>query len=224
MAYTYPFALADFWDKIVPLMGSIRPFKLESRINASGQGSGNQLIVETGPRFWTTQVNFRPLYKSEARLVEVLIESLDGGLNDFYAYDPLSIYPIFDPTGSKLAANPNGPIIDSTVGSDLKTIRFSGLPANFVINPGDMFSFSYGAGSAYQALHRIFVGATANGSGVTGFMEFRPALDDPSLPTGKTMRLIKPYCRMKIVPGSFDEGEHANIFRTGMTFTAEQVP
>lgn len=224
MTQAYPVPLNDFWSLLVPYMASVKPFKLERRQQSSGMGTGQTLVADVGPGYWKTAVSFRALYSSEMRMIMSLMDVLDGSLNDFYAYDPLGRYPASDPNGNALQANANAPIIVSEVRNNGKEMKFTGFPNGFEISQGSMFQYNYGPSSVYRALHRVYNTSSANGSGASGWVEFRPPLPDPDLSVGKVTDWLSASCRMKIVPGSFEEGDHEGVTTTGMGFQCEQIP
>jgi hypothetical protein len=218
MALEFPYTVGSFANLL--RMTSIK-FMLADNMESSGLGNGQVIVADLAPKFWTADVALINMGNAEAMQMQALVEALDGGLNDFYLYDPRCAYPQYDPTGSILGANT---VTNSEVAGNGKQMKFSGLPAAYQIRSGDMFSFVYGPSNEYRALHRVVVGDTANGSGNTTWIEFRPRLADPSLATGKTMTLIKPNCRMKLIPNSFDGGNARQMMTTGMSFKCRQVP
>jgi len=217
MALTFPLSRSVFADGLP--IESIQ-FRLQNRVETSGIGTGNTLVAETGPAFWAAEIVLRAVYNKDSRAIQALIDSLDGGMSDFYLSDPIFAFPRRDPTGSILGSTT---VTNIAVGSNGKQMKFNG-PAGYIYSVGDMFSFDYGAGGAYRALHRIVEGDTANGSGDTGWIEFRPRLDDPDLPSGKVMDFKHPTARMKFVPGSVEYGTAKDIFTSGIAFSCEQVP
>lgn len=219
-----PVALADFWDLIVPFIEMRKPFKLEDNSNTSGIGTGQILVVETAPRFWVGSVAFRALYSADARYLQTLIEDFSSGKNSFYAYDPLYQYPPFDPKGNKLAANPNAPIEIYEVGTNLQRIKVNGLPKNFQVTAGMMFSLVFGPSNVYSGLHRFKNSRTADDGGLTDWLNFNPPLDDPDISAGKNLQFIKPFGKFKMVPKSFNEGSTMGVWTTEMGFDIEQVP
>jgi len=214
---TFPLGLSDFANGLQ--LESLKFYPVDP-VEISGQGTGQMIASNPRPSYWAADIVIRPLYSGAARALQALIHSLDGGLNDFYLYDPVSAFPIADPGGSILGG---AAVTNSLVAGNGKQMKFSGLPAHYVLSPGDRFSFDYGSG-IYRALHEIVAGDTADGSGNTDFIEFRPRLDDPSVATGKPMNFRKASCRMKIVQESINYGERKDVFTSGMAFSCEQVP
>lgn len=216
---TYPLVLSDFMEKLQ--IERIR-FRLNKRMNFSGIGTGRILAAEIGPDFWSLEIVLRTLYSQESREVQGLLDALDGGLNDFYAYDKIFAYPQSDPDGTILGG---ATITNTAVHGSGEAMKFDGFPdppgpGLYQLNTGDMFGFSYGPGGIYKALHRITSGGTAN----SDWISFKPALADPDLATGKNMDFKKAVGRFKLVPDSLDYGEAMDIHTSGITLSAEQVP
>ena len=218
MALTFPFALTSFAN-LLPKT-SVR-FDLKYQQEMSGLAVGQVIVADLGPAFWEAEITMINLQNDDWRALQALVLALDGGLNDFYLYDPRCAYPQYDPDGSKLGSST---ITNTNVASNGKVMDFTGFPNNYKINPGDMFSFDYGSGNAYRALHMVVNGGTANSSHDLNNVEFRPHLDDPSLATGKTMDFIKPAGRFKMIPGTYDTGAARQMMTTGMTLKARQIP
>jgi hypothetical protein len=217
MAITFPLALSQFANVIAKT--SVK-FWLAGNMQTSGQ-AGNLIVADLAPKYWAAEVGMINMSNAEAMGVQAMIESLDEGLNDFYLYDPRCAYPQYDPDGSIIGSST---ITNTDVATNGKVMDFTGFPNNYVLSPGDMFSFDFGSGGIYRALHRVVVGGTANSSGDLNNVEFRPRLADPNLGIGKTMTFKRPSARMKMIPGSFDPGTAKQTMTTGMSFKCRQVP
>jgi hypothetical protein len=211
---TFPLGLTDFANGLPLATIKFRPNK---RMQTSGETSGKIIAIEVAPDYWSVEVSFRPLYSQEARAFEAMIDSLDGGLNDFYIFDPISAYPVLDPKGANLGASS---ITNTNIHSSNKAMKFTGFPVGYVLSPGDVFCYDYGPGNIYRAYHRITSGGDAN----SDWISFRPALPDITLSTGKAMDFTKASIRAKMVYESIDYGQREDIFTSGIGFLAEQVP
>jgi hypothetical protein len=214
---TFPLSLDEFANGLQ--IESI-VFGLRHRVEVSGVGTGAMIAAQNGPDFWAADIKIRPIYHKDARYLQALINSLDGGINDFLLYDPVCAFPACDPDGSILGSST---ITNTVVNANGVQMNLTGFPVGYKLTPGDMFGFNYGPGGSYRALHQIVVGDTANGSGTVG-IEFRPRLDDHDLATGKTMDFKKACGRFKIINDSIEYGTRQDIFTSGISFSAEQVP
>ena len=73
-----------------------------------------------------------------------------------------------------------------------RELALSGLPAGYVLTPGDMLSA--GPTTPNQALFRIVTGVTADGSGDTALFEVTPFIP-PFVAVGNTAHLRRPRAR-----------------------------
>lgn len=196
-------------------------FELAYNNEQSGLPKGQRIVAEMGDPYWTAEFGLINMEGPDARKVQGLFESMDGGIRDFYLYDPRCEFPIADPDGSILGAA----TVQITTTRNANELKFQG-PNGYTYTPGDMFHYDYGPSLAYRALHRI-VGLdpiVANGAGATDWFEIRPYLPDPSVGTPKTVTLIRPSCRMKLELGGYDSGTARQMMTSGMTFRCNQVP
>ena len=218
MARTYPLDLPSFWDLIAADTSGIGKFTLgESRqINISG---GGQLIdASLGARLWTCDVSLVPKAHHAMSAIEAQVEVLLEAGASFLAYDPRKQYPAADRFGTVLASSL---VTLTTVNANNRDIRFSGLPAGYVLTPGDMFSFTYLSGPTRYALHRIVVGDTATSAGVA-MVEVTPPFR-AGFTIGDPMIFGKPRMLAKIVPGSYrpPSGGPGKL-SSGLNFTLTQ--
>lgn len=216
MTITTPLSLASFADLLK--FASVS-FKRKENDVFSGLGTGQILAANVAPKMWMADVKLAKMYHQAARQVQALIEALDGAAGTFYLYDPLGQYPQSDPTGSILGANT---VTISTLNSNNKALRLTGLPAAYVLTVGDMMAFDYASGTK-RALHRIVETTTASGGGLSPEFEVRPHLRT-GVTTGLTVLLKKPAGKFIMLPDSFDVGTDDNLKTTSIQFTAMQVP
>lgn len=197
MAITLPLSIATFANRLH--IASVS-WRLRDNQQYSGLGTGEILAVDLGPRLWEADVMCAPVRNADGMQIQALIESLDGAINGFYLYNPVTMFPQFDPTGSILGATV--PQVN-TVGVNNKSISLKLLPAAYRVTQGDMLAFDYGISPERRALHRVVETVTANGSGVTAAFEIRPHLR-PGLVVNTPVTLIRPSAKVLIVPGSLD--------------------
>lgn len=216
MTLTFPFSTSSFAD--VLRYTSIK-LKLSDNAEYSGLGNGQIIVANLAPRYWMADISLINMPQADAMQVQALIEAMDGGLEDFYLYDPRCAYPQSDPDGSGL--DTYVPRI-KTLQSNNKEMVIKQLPVGYVLKAGDMMAFDYGSSGEYRALHRFVRTVTANGSGES-LVELRPHIA-PGAAVEAAITLIKPAARMKIIPGSFEEGEARQMMTTGISFKARQVP
>lgn len=186
----------------------------------SGLGSGDMLVAELAPPRIFADVTLMPMYHDEAAEVQALLDTLDGGMNDFYLWRPQQPLPKADPDGSILGASE--PVIN-TLGVNNKSLSLSGLPVGYVITAGDALAFDYGSSPTRRAFHTATQTVTANGLGVTPNFEVRPHFR-PGVSTGIAVALIRPAAKVFIVPGSFNPGTADGLITDGMSFQVMQRP
>lgn len=163
----------------------------------SGDGAGEWLAADLGPRRWSASVSSVEADKDGIEALRARFNLLDGAINSFYLYDVARPNPPSDPTGALLAA---ATVTISAIEADRKQITLAGLPAGFALTDGTLFSVTDGNPSR-TALEQIGVGATANGAGIAGPMEVRPHLR-PWIAAGQAVTLLKPVAKMKVTPKS----------------------
>lgn len=216
MALSFPLAVADFFDKIRVVEAT--PFFLTETLEYSQTRSGEILSADVGVRLWRTSIVARPKRHQDVKELRALLHLLSTGGRSFFAYDPTIPGPFADPQGTTLGANI--PRINSLPSTRELTLKL--LPAGYVISPGDMLSFTYGSSPTRYALHQVVTGATANGSGVTGNIEVMPYIRTGAA-VNAVVTLIKPTCKMMLVPGSLNMGTSDILFTTGIGFEAVQT-
>lgn len=148
-------------------------FELTPRQSRSRLASGKPIAVDYGLATWTASYTTPPISHDMCIEIEALLNSQDGAVNEIRVWDTRREYPLAYPTG---AFSDSGSI--TTWGGSGKSVTITGLPANFVINRGDYFAYTYG-GKRY--LHQAVEAVTASGAGATTDFEIRP-----HYPTGAT--------------------------------------
>ncbi|KAB2701311.1 hypothetical protein [Brucella lupini] len=217
MALTFPLSLAAFADK---LQIETVKWRLAFQQETTGLGSGEVITADLAPPRWEGDVTLGPMYHDDAAAIQALIESLGGALSSFYLYAPQKAYPVKDPTGSIMGSS--APVIAS-VGANNKSLSVSGLPAAYQLSVGDLFAFSYGENPVRRNMHRLVEGVTATGGGTTSVFEVAPPFR-PGVTAGLALTFIKPAIKVKILPGSFDEGTAQGLITQGMAFSVYQIP
>jgi hypothetical protein len=196
-----------------------KPPRLVSRQELSRQANGITRGKDLGSAIWMIDFSTVPLDNDDAVAYEALLNSLDGVINGFEAYDIRRPYP---------AAYPDGNFIDSgtifTIGSDNKSIRLKTLPANFALSVGDYFSFDYGSSPSSRAYHQVVEAITASGAGTTAAFEVRPHFRSPELLTPSPaipVTFKRPAGIFNLMPGSVDP-VHVGPVHSSVAFSAYQ--
>lgn len=216
MVLTFPLSAAQFFDGL-PIQSFT--FDLGEAMEVNETAGGEILTADVGMRLWRIDCKLRIGRYAEIEQVKAKLDVLR------YPQRPLIIqaipllYPQADPTGSILGASTV--VLDNVPGNN-REIRLAGLPAGYVITPGDRLSFQYGSNPIRYALHRVVVGGTASGAGVSPFLEVTPFVR-PGYSLGSAVKLGKPECKAVYVPGSFNAGSSGQQFTDGVTFSFLQT-
>lgn len=128
--------------------------------------------------------------------MEALLALMDQPGASFLCHDPRYIGPASDPTGSVLGSRT---VTIHMVAINMRELRITGLPSGYVLSPGDMLAFQYGSGPVRHALHRIVVGGTASGTGLSPLLEVVPSLR-PGAVAPLPVSLVRPACKARLLP------------------------
>lgn len=205
-------ALADF---LTIASGLWEPVRFEEY---SGTGGSELLAAQLGPMLWGSSVETAPMPLAEAKKLRSKLLLLDGALNTFYFYSPENRYPVADPDGTILGAST---VQVKSVGTDNASIALKGLPDNYVLTEGDMFSVDYGT---RRALFALTEDGESNTDGETAELGVRPHVR-PGIAADDSVTLIKPSAKVVILPNTLSirpsSGTHAVIgFRVQQTLRA----
>lgn len=190
----------------------------------SATRGGSQNSADLGPALWEMEVQSRLLKPSVLRLWKARLASLENGKNTFKGYDLTACYPLAYPRGSwptGLAFSGVGEL-SAVNTSNYRQLKVGALPVGYVISEGDYISFAYGS---YRALHQAMESVTVGGTGISPYVEVRPAIrpsDDLAASPPPVVDLIKPHATMILVPGSVSAP--ASLDGTGtVSFSARQT-
>jgi hypothetical protein len=210
---TITFPRTDIMDAIGVVDTS---FRLVHRQEASRTAAGRTIVKDLGGPLWRAEMTTRPYRHSEAARIEAMFQSLDGAIGTFEAWDLRKCFTVHDPSGSLNT----GAVAIAALGVDGRSLSLDGLPAGYVMTPGDYLSFDYGAGPS-RALHRIMEDAAADAAGLTPVFEVRPHIR-PGASVNAAVRLEKPAAIMALEPDSF-EASMSSVATTVIRFSALQV-
>ena len=159
--------------------------------------------IGQGRRLWRMRYDLVTLREADAESVISAIRRLRGTTRRFRAINPLRRVAQAYPNGYAGLVRAGGGAFDGTatlfaIGEALDTVTLSGLPAGFVLTPGDFMSWAFGG--TRQALHAVVVGGVANGSGIVS-VTLEPTII-PGVETGATVALLNPWCKASLVKGS----------------------
>jgi hypothetical protein len=213
---TFPLSLAGFADGL-----RVRSFgwDLSENRRTSETSGGEILVADLGPRLWRGSVQIAPTTYDGQRSAQALAQALRSGSRSFFLSPYKAQYPAADPDGSTLGAAT--PSLQLPVGG-FDTVDITGLPEGYILTPGDYFSFEYGSDPVRYALHQIV--AVSGPADVTGTLtaqfvgRLRPGVAD-----GTEIRLVKPFCKVLMVPGSFSASTAGLASASGFSFDFQQT-
>lgn len=206
-------AIAFPRSDILTAVGFTPPFLFEpvSRQELSRLADGRTPGKDFGPALWFATYTTEELRNDTALDYAAMLNSLDGVINTFEAWDLRRPTPRLYPDGSAH----DGVLL--SVNANNKALSLSGLLAGQVISRGDYLSFNYGGN---RALHRVAEAVTASGSGVTPVFEVRPHLR-PGWTLSQAINLKTPRGIFTLMPGSVVPTQTRGTFGT-ITFQAGQ--
>lgn len=213
MAFSFPLTSAQFIDLL--LVQSAR-FWLPSSVSMESTEGGEIFTAERGPRLWQAEFALAQGQHHAVDAREARLELLAQAGRSFFAYDPRRTGPAADPTGAGLSGY--SPVISSTTARE---VTISGLPPGYQISRGDYLGWSYGTSPVRYALHRAVTAPVANGSGVA-VVEVTPNIRSGTS-AGAAVSLVRPVCKMILVPGSYSPGAGQGVLSSGATFRAQQT-
>ncbi len=187
-------------------------FDLLPRQEFSSRTAGGVTIAKDfGPALWFGTYTTEELPNDDALDYKAVLDSLDGAIGTFEAWDLRRPAPRLYGDGS--AANG----VLHSVNANNKALSLSGLNAGQVVSRGDYLSFDYGGN---RALHRVAEAVTANGSGLTAEFEVRPHLR-PGWSLSQSVYVKSPRGIFVMVPGSVVPTQTRGKFGT-LTFQIGQ--
>jgi hypothetical protein len=207
MVLAYPLAID--WFAGLPVARC--SFYLPGARQISRTRGGEIIDTPLAARLWRGRMTLWQVRHAPAAAVEARLNLLEQGGATFFAH-PMPLYaPIADPAGAALgAATPTV----SAFASNGREVRIAGLPAYYVLSTGDFMAWPYGSNPTRYALHQIVVGGTANGAGLSPFMEITPPARGTGT-TGQAVTLVRPAAKCVMLPRQ--PGEARRVFTDGIT-------
>jgi hypothetical protein len=212
MALTYPYGLSVLADQL-PIESCV--FDVQRNDQVDGDAEGRVWQAQLAPPLWTADVGIVPLYHHEAKRILALLRKLHGSQESFWLYDPSSQYPHADQTGSIYGAS-NAKV--HSVGSGRQTIRIKDLPSAYELKAGDKGQIAYGSSPVRNFYFEVSEDVTAS-AGVTPEFEIFPHVPS-AVAADDAITLIKPACKMFIMPGTLYPGEQRDVRTVGISFKA----
>lgn len=154
---------------MLSLVGFEAPFNfdLDPQQETSRLADGTSIGKDLGPALWFGSYTTEELYNDVLVDYQAVLNSLDGVVNPFEAWDIRRPWPRAYKDGSAHDG------VLASVNANNKALTLSGLNAGQVVSRGDYLSFTYTGG---RALHQVMETVTANGAGLSPQFEVRPHL------------------------------------------------
>lgn len=186
------------------------------RQELSRQGGGTTQGKDLGSPLWRASFVTAPKVRADVAVIEAALISLNGVVGSFLAHDVRRPFP---------KAYADGVFADTSTigaldGANAFMIGLTGLPAGFILSPGDYLAFDYGTGPS-KALHMVMSGVTADGAGTTVNFEVFPSIRPGAL-IGAPVTLKRPSCEMLLEPGQAAPSIH-EMTASAVTFSAVQI-
>lgn len=157
-------------------------------------------FMQSGDKFWTIDMETKPLYDDELARVKAWLSRANGGKETvvFTPVDAQRLPAAYWGNPSSTVPAQNGTLSSITNGSQLLV---SGVKTGLVITDGDLLSLTTGE---YNSMHRVTVGATAAGTSLTATVD-PPVMSYISV--GATVTFKDPKMNTRVVPGSVQVGD-----------------
>lgn len=199
MALSFPLSTAQFFD-LLP----IRAFRMKPADNrtSSETGGGEFISAGRGQRLWQGEVTLDLDIHAQIAGLDAKLSLLEEAGASFLMYDPRKPYPSADPDGSILSGS--SPVI-AELENNNQQMRISSLPGGYVITPGDLVGWTYGSNPVRYALHRVVVGGTADGSGLTPKLQVTPFIA-PGAQLNAAVTLIRPPIKARLPQADYGAG------------------
>lgn len=198
MGVVYPLAFPDF---AIAEVG----FDIDYANTYSQSRGGRYNVMSVGPDLWKATVVTTILVGDNYDLWRAWVTSLRGGAGSFYMYDVRRRFPQSYKSGwNGLVKAAGGAFtgvatLENVDTGDSHVVTLGGLPAGFVIKPGDYMAFDYNS-NTMRALHRVSIdsGGIANGLGFVSGISVEPAVR-PLWSVGANVMLESPSCVMTVM-------------------------
>lgn len=215
MAVSFPLSLTQFFDKLRVVSASL---ELPAAIDVSVTQGGEIFTASAGNALWRGALILARTPLSRSEEVSALLRLLARPGSSFMARPVARAYPYSDPDGSAALTSV---VLDSVAGNN-RDITLTGLPAGFVLSPGDYLSFDYGTSPLRHAFHQLISGAVADATGLTPPFEVIPPIRAGAA-LGAAVTLQAPSFKAVIEPGSIAEGAYRRVSLDGVQLGFRQT-
>lgn len=170
-------------------------FDLMSRSQISRSADGSAFAKDFGEPIWMGAFNIGQSTLDDCVTFEAMLQSLDGSIQRFEAYDTRRENPL---------QHSNGRFADTGqikgVNANKRAVSLKTLQPGLVLSVGDRLAMQYGASNTWS-LHSIMERVVVNGSGETSEFEVRPRIP-ASVAADDAVRLKRPPAHFVLDPSS----------------------
>ncbi|MDA3888701.1 MAG: hypothetical protein PF443_07855 [Allgaiera sp.] len=193
-------------------------FDLGEALQSSETGAGEIITASLGVRLWSATIKLKTGYHGAVAQQTAVLNMLREPGRSFFAHDKARQFPAADPGGYIFGAA--APTIASLPSSN-REIGIAGLPASYILTPGDRVSFSYGSSPTRYAMHEIVVGGMADASGALT-VEVTPNIRTGAT-VGAALTFVRPQIKAIVAPSSTQIGTSSGRVTAGATFKILQT-
>lgn len=198
MAITYPY------DILANFPGWSTEFDLLYRQEQSRTAGGKTYVKDLGSPLWQATYLSISLSANELDEWRARLKLLEGGAQEFLGRPISRCFPIAHPKGASIGSASG--VTLGTIGADRKTLRLSNRPTGYSPRIGDYLQLGT------RNLHQI-----GNIDGLD--IEVRPHFW-PETVVGNPVAIVRPSCRMTILPGSITTTAELQTGRGTVSFQA----
>lgn len=173
--------------------------------------------------YWVASYATGTLLPAQSGLFDAFMMKADARGSHFLAYDvwrprPIAMNKGLPLSGTKAVGGAFNGVATLQAITNSRTIVVSGLPAGFILSPGDYVEIRQTA--LKRSLHRVAEPATSNGSGVVT-VSILYDLDTQNFSTSAAVNFERPSCVMMLDPGSVQASKSLSSRDT--SFSATEV-
>lgn len=213
MPLVFPLSTAEWMDILA--VEDIT-FSAPPQVEMSQTAGGEVLRRRIGPSLWRGEVRMYNLRYGCGSGRQTLLSALAEPGASFFVYNPRRQFPQDDPDGSLIASST--PTLTAVASNG--NVQLAGMPGNYQLRAGDLFSFTYGSNPVRLALHSVVQDRRANGSGAISGLIVHPPIRT-GWTAGTAVRFIKPVCKAVIT--DLSDGVYGPVALSGPSFRWQQT-
>lgn len=170
-------------------------FDLMPRSQISRSAGGSVYSKDLGEPIWVGAFNIGQSTLDDCVTFEAMLQSLDGSIQRFEAFDTRRPYPLLHQNGS---FSDVGQV--KAVAASKRAMSLKNLAAGLTLSVGDRIAMQYGAGSIWS-LHVVLETVVVDVLGETAEFDVRPKIPS-SVAADDAVRLKRPPAHFILDPSS----------------------